>query len=64
MPPHPKKKHSHSTHGGRNAHKAMTPAMYGQCPQCRQAKLPHRVCRHCGYYNGREVVPVETNEAE
>jgi len=21
-------------------------------------KLPHRVCMHCGYYNGKEVLKV------
>ncbi len=26
------------------------------CPQCHQPKLPHRVCLHCGFYKGREVV--------
>jgi large subunit ribosomal protein L32 len=29
------------------------------CPQCREIKLPHRVCPHCGYYRGREIVAVE-----
>lgn len=26
------------------------------CPQCKQPKLPHRVCIHCGFYKGREVI--------
>ena len=26
------------------------------CPQCKQTKLPHRVCIHCGFYKGREIV--------
>lgn len=26
------------------------------CPQCKRPKLPHRVCIHCGFYKGREVV--------
>jgi large subunit ribosomal protein L32 len=26
------------------------------CPQCHEAKEPHRVCAKCGYYKGREVV--------
>jgi large subunit ribosomal protein L32 len=30
------------------------------CPQCRESKLPHRICPHCGYYKGREVLAVET----
>jgi large subunit ribosomal protein L32 len=32
---------------------------YAACPQCRQAKAPHQVCRNCGYYAGREVIEVE-----
>ncbi len=26
------------------------------CPQCSQAKMPHRACPNCGYYRGRPVV--------
>ncbi|HDY74964.1 MAG TPA: 50S ribosomal protein L32 [Candidatus Marinimicrobia bacterium] len=26
------------------------------CPQCAQAKLPHRACPNCGYYRGRPVI--------
>lgn len=29
------------------------------CPQCGEAKLPHRVCGNCGYYKDREVLSVE-----
>lgn len=25
------------------------------CPRCHSPKLPHRVCRECGYYKGKEV---------
>jgi large subunit ribosomal protein L32 len=27
-----------------------------ECPQCHELTTPHRVCKSCGYYNGREVV--------
>ena len=30
-----------------------------RCPQCDAPKLPHRVCRSCGYYAGRLVKEVE-----
>jgi large subunit ribosomal protein L32 len=29
-----------------------------ECPQCHEMKLAHRVCKNCGYYNGKEVVSV------
>ena len=30
-----------------------------KCPQCGELKLPHVVCKNCGYYKGREIVKVE-----
>ena len=29
------------------------------CPQCKETKLPHRVCPNCNYYDGKEVVATE-----
>ena len=29
------------------------------CPKCGEPILPHRACKACGTYNGREVVAVE-----
>ena len=29
------------------------------CPQCQSAKLPHKVCPVCGYYNGRKIIADE-----
>ena len=26
------------------------------CPECGEYKLAHRVCKHCGSYNGRKVL--------
>ena len=59
MPPLPKKKHSKKRQGGRSAHFGLRPVSLSECPQCHNAKLPHRVCPSCGYYNGREVVLTE-----
>ena len=58
MPPLPKKKHSKKRKGGRTAHFGLSRVTLSECPQCRAPKLPHRVCRTCGTYNGREVIPV------
>ncbi|MDI9501706.1 MAG: 50S ribosomal protein L32 [Tissierellia bacterium] len=30
-----------------------------ECPNCHEPKLPHRVCRACGYYRKEEVLEVE-----
>ncbi len=30
-----------------------------ECSQCHEMKLPHRICKHCGYYNGKEVIKTE-----
>jgi len=32
------------------------------CAQCGAAKEPHRVCPSCGYYRGRQVLTVSTED--
>lgn len=34
-----------------------------ECKQCKQLKLAHRVCRHCGYYDGVSVVKMDEAKA-
>ena len=29
-----------------------------KCPKCGAMRLPHRACKACGYYNGRQVIEV------
>lgn len=33
-----------------------------QCPNCGAYHLPHRACKACGKYNGREVIKVEESK--
>lgn len=33
--------------------------MVGECPRCHEPKLPHRVCKNCGFYNGRDILKLE-----
>ena len=35
-----------------------------KCPHCQQMKLSHRVCKHCGYYDGKEVVEQKTKSSK
>lgn len=46
------------THSRRSSHALKGPSL-SVCPQCRQPKLPHRVCPECGYYDGKEVIDTE-----
>ena len=27
-----------------------------KCPNCSAYTVPHKVCKNCGYYNGKEVI--------
>ena len=38
------------------AHDFLEKKSLSTCPQCHEAKMPHRVCPKCGYYKGREVI--------
>jgi large subunit ribosomal protein L32 len=33
-----------------------------KCGNCGKQHLPHRVCPHCGFYNGKQVVSIEVKE--
>ncbi len=57
--PVPKRRQTHTRGAKRKANWKAQAATYSTCPQCRQPKLPHRVCANCGYYGGRQAVEVE-----
>jgi large subunit ribosomal protein L32 len=55
----PKKKMSRMrTRQRKSQWKAHKPTM-ATCPRCKSPKLPHRVCKECGTYNGREVIETD-----
>ena len=33
-----------------------------QCPRCHEPIMPHRVCKNCGYYDGKEIITKKENE--
>jgi large subunit ribosomal protein L32 len=46
----------------RRSHHHLTPVQIQYCQRCEQPVLPHRVCDNCGYYQGREAVPIKTEK--
>jgi large subunit ribosomal protein L32 len=59
----PKKRTSSTRRDKRRAsHKVSAPRL-NECPRCHSPRLPHRVCKVCGTYAGREVIEHEIGEA-
>ncbi len=52
----PKKKTSRSRRDKGRTHKKLAVPAVASCSHCSQPKPAHRVCPHCGYYNGKQVV--------
>ena len=55
----PKAKTTKSRRNMRRSHDALVAAARSNCPQCGEAKHPHRVCANCGTYRGREVIRID-----
>ena len=55
----PKTKQSKSRTNKRFANYKATAATLVECPHCHELKIAHRVCKNCGYYDGKEVVAQE-----
>jgi len=43
----------------RSSHWKLEAPTLVDCPKCGALRVPHRVCKTCGTYNGREVIKVE-----
>jgi large subunit ribosomal protein L32 len=55
----PKTRYAHARQGERRAHLALKRPRLVDCSQCHRPKLPHTICKNCGYYDGREVIKTE-----
>ena len=55
----PKSKHSKARRDSRrSSHWKLDTPNIVKCPKCGEMRLPHRVCKACGTYNGREVIKI------
>lgn len=55
----PKRRHSHQRKNKRRSHHALEVEGLSVCPQCKEPKLPHRICKNCGYYDDKQVIKGE-----
>lgn len=63
MAAQPKKKTSHARKMQRRSQDSVKMGAIVLCSHCRRPQLSHRVCPHCGYYAGREVVAEKVRRA-
>lgn len=56
----PKRKWSKARTGKRRSQWKLSVPNLIKCPQCHVFKLPHKVCKECGYYDGKEIIKVES----
>lgn len=54
----PKQRHTKTRRNNRRMHIFLKKPTLVICPKCGKPKLPHIVCRSCGYYKGKEVIDV------
>lgn len=60
----PKQKVSKARRNSRKANwKISTPSIV-ECPHCHEPKEPHKVCKKCGYYDGKAIVEKKEKKAE
>jgi large subunit ribosomal protein L32 len=62
MGPLPKRKISKGRRDRRRAHDALKAINLVQCANCGEMRMHHTVCPSCGFYQGREIIEIETEK--
>ncbi len=60
----PKHKTSKQRTNTRYANWKLSNPSISECPQCHETKLNHRVCKHCGYYDGVQKITIKAEKEE
>ena len=55
----PKRKTSRSRRDNRRGHVNVGVPALTSCTNCGEMTRPHRVCQHCGYFKGVQVMEVK-----
>lgn len=62
MPHEPKKRHSRARQGKRRINIKLKTSGFAICSNCQNKIYPHKVCKKCGYYNGKQVLTIKTKK--
>lgn len=54
----PKQRKTKSRRNQRRMHIHLDKPSLVDCPQCKEKKLMHVVCKACGFYKGKEIIDV------
>jgi large subunit ribosomal protein L32 len=60
----PKYKTSKSNKRARKSSWKLRSKSYVECPNCGAAKLPHRICKACGFYKGERLIEIKEKKKE
>lgn len=50
---------THSRKGMRRSHHHLETPILTLCKKCGKKNIPHRVCKHCGFYKDKMILNVE-----
>ncbi|MDR3307227.1 MAG: 50S ribosomal protein L32 [Endomicrobium sp.] len=63
--PNPKRKHTpHRRDCRRSANSKLDAPNASKCSNCGAAKMPHRVCPECGFYDGKLIVAKKVKKVQ
>lgn len=54
----PKQRKTKSRRNQRRMHIFIKAPLLLSCPKCGKPMLPHRICKNCGYYKGKQIIDV------
>ncbi len=57
--PVPKRRLTSTRKRTRSANKHYVAKGIATCSNCQQPKLPHHVCRNCGFYGQKQILKIE-----
>lgn len=62
MPQEPKKRHSRQRQGKRRHAIKLAVGKSITCKNCKKTVSSHAVCKHCGFYKGKEIINVNAKK--